>query len=46
MFHFYDGYHFIGMHLLWWVFWFSFISILFGMYEPVARSRGSKSARL
>ena len=25
MFHFYDGYHFIGMHLLWWVFWLAFI---------------------
>ncbi|CAN5893090.1 hypothetical protein BH11GEM2_BH11GEM2_35860 [soil metagenome] len=46
MFHFYDGYHFIGMHLLWWVFWFAFISLLFRMYEPVPRSRGGKSARL
>jgi hypothetical protein len=30
MFHFYDGYHFIGMHLLWWVFWLAFLSIVFG----------------
>jgi len=22
MFHFYDGYHFMGMHIIWWVFWF------------------------
>ncbi len=40
MFHFYDGYHFIGMHLLWWVFWFAFIGIVYAMYEPVPRRRG------
>ena len=40
MFHFYDGYHFIGMHMMWWVFWILFVSIMFGPYEPVRRNRG------
>jgi hypothetical protein len=42
MFHFYDGYHFIGMHILWWGFWILFIGTLFGAYEPVRRKRGGK----
>lgn len=42
MFHFYDGYHFIGMHILWWGFWILFIGIMFGAYEPVRRKRGGK----
>ena len=45
MFHSYDGYHFFGMHLLWWVFWLFFISIVFGWYEPVRRNRGGKNTR-
>jgi hypothetical protein len=40
MFHFYDGYHFFGMHMLWWLFWLGFIAIGFGMFEPVRRRRG------
>lgn len=35
---FYDGYHFFGMHMLWWFFWIAFIWVIFGMYEPVRRS--------
>lgn len=31
--HFYDGYHFFGMHLLWWAFWLAFIGILFGAFD-------------
>ena len=42
MFHLYSGYHFVGMHLLWWVFWFAFITIVFGIYEPVPRNRDSR----
>jgi putative membrane protein len=42
MFHFYDGYHFFGMHLMWWVFWIVFVSVLFGPYEPVRRNRDIK----
>ena len=41
MFHMYDGYHFWGMHMLWWLFWLAFISVIFGPYEPVRRNRRS-----
>lgn len=42
MFHMYDGYHFVGMHMLWWFFWIVFIGVLFGAYEPVRRNRRRK----
>lgn len=45
MFHFYDGYHFLGMHLIWWVFWLVFISVVYGAYAPVLRSRGGSTSR-
>lgn len=44
MFHFYDGYHFIGMHMLWWFFWIFFLATIFGVYEPVRRNRGGRNA--
>ncbi len=34
----YDGYHFLGMHMLWWFFWILFIAVIFGAYQPVRRS--------
>ncbi len=40
MFHFYDGHHFLGMHLLWWIFWIGFIVLAFGVFQPVRRTRG------
>lgn len=40
--HFYDGYHLIGVHLMWWIFWILFISIMFGAYQPIRRNRGKK----
>lgn len=39
MFHFYDGYHFAGMHLLWWIFWILLLIFWFGAYEPVRRKK-------
>ncbi|MCB0566956.1 MAG: SHOCT domain-containing protein [Phaeodactylibacter sp.] len=27
--HFYDGYHFWGMHLLWWGFWIVLLIVIF-----------------
>ncbi len=45
MFHLYDGYHFLGMHLLWWVFWFSFSLLIFGWFEQVPRNRARKNVR-
>ena len=43
MLHFYDGYHFIGMHLMWSVFWGLFLLILLVPYEPVCRNRRKKN---
>ncbi|MEO8974657.1 MAG: hypothetical protein ABI552_02685 [Casimicrobiaceae bacterium] len=40
--HFYDGYHLVGMHLLWWVFWILSILIMFVPYELVRRNRRKK----
>lgn len=42
MFHFYDGYHLMGMHVMWWFFWIFFVLILFGPYDPVRRNRETK----
>ncbi len=42
MFNMYDGYHFFGMHMLWWLFWILFVGILFGAFQPVRRRRGGK----
>jgi putative membrane protein len=42
MFNMYDGYHFFGMHLLWWFFWIVFIGVIFGAYVPVRRNRRVK----
>lgn len=32
-------YNFVGMHLLWWVFWVALIFVMFGWFEPVPRKR-------
>ncbi|MEP7361345.1 MAG: hypothetical protein ABI744_07185 [Chloroflexota bacterium] len=45
MFHMYDGYHWFGMHLIWWFIWLAFLSVLFGRYETVPKTRGVKNAR-
>lgn len=39
MYHFYDGYHWMGMHLFWWAFWILFLVVVFGWFEPVPRNR-------
>ena len=46
MFHLYNGYHFFGMHLIWWAFWVAFIAIIFGMFEPVHRNRRRDDAQM
>ncbi len=38
--HFYDGYHFFGMHLIWWAFWVLFFVVGIRLFEPVRRGRG------
>lgn len=35
----YNGYHFMGMHLIWWFIWIVFLVSLFGWYTPVPKSR-------
>ena len=32
-------YSFVGMHLLWWVFWVAIIFVMFGWFEPVPKKR-------
>ncbi|CAN5914402.1 hypothetical protein BH11GEM1_BH11GEM1_23080 [soil metagenome] len=45
MFHFYDGHHLMGMHILWWLFWIGFIVLVFGVFRLVPRTRDQTSAR-
>ena len=33
------GYDFMGMHLLWWIFWVLILFIAFGWFEPVPKRR-------
>lgn len=37
--HFVDGGWFLGMHLLWWLFWAVLISLFFGLLTPVPRHK-------
>lgn len=39
MFRFYDGYHFWGMHLIWWVIWLLFIAWIFMSFTRYGRKR-------
>ncbi len=39
MFHFYDGYHFWGMHLIWWIIWLLFIVWIFMTLTRYGRER-------
>ena len=42
----YDGYHYGGMHQIWWLIWIVFLFIIFGIYQPVLRSSIKKNASL
>ncbi len=37
--HFVSGGWFLGMHLLWWLFWFVIIALFFSALTPVPRHR-------
>jgi len=37
--HMYYGYHFFGMHAVWWFIWIAFLVTIFGWYPPVRRTR-------
>lgn len=43
--HMYYGYHFMGMHLVWWFIWIVFMSIIFGWYTPVPKNRMRKEQK-
>ncbi|OJW81498.1 MAG: hypothetical protein BGO69_08910 [Bacteroidetes bacterium 46-16] len=43
---FYDGYHFWGMHLIWWFFWVVMLSSLFGWFEPVPKKKITRDTPL
>jgi len=42
----YDGYHFGGMHLIWWFIWIAFIFLMFGWYKPVRKTNMKKDSAL
>lgn len=42
--HLSDGWGFMGMHVLWWVFWVVLIVGLFAFFEPVPRDRARTTA--
>jgi uncharacterized membrane protein len=42
MFGMYDGYHFFGVHMLWWFFWIVFFTVIFSAFETVRRNRRCK----
>ncbi len=43
---FHNGYHFWGMHLIWWFFWVIFLFSIFGLFEPVRKTRIKKDSPL
>ncbi len=40
----YYGYHFFGMHLLWWLFWVLFFGYLYIRFKPSRKGRGKKDS--
>lgn len=45
MLHFYSGYHWFGMHIIWWFVWIAVLGTIFGRYETAPRKRGRDSGR-
>jgi putative membrane protein len=41
---FYDGYHFWGMHLVWWFLWFSFLFWVFATPYPIPFQRSTRDS--
>jgi putative membrane protein len=33
--HFYNGYHFLGMHLIWWIVWIALLAWIFFLPLPI-----------
>lgn len=42
MMNFYNGYHFFGMHLIWWGFWLLFFAVVLRTFTPMPRGRGRR----
>lgn len=42
----YEGYHFWGMHLIWWFIWVIAIISVFGWYEPVPKKKIKRESPL
>lgn len=42
----YNGYHYGGMHLIWWIIWIAFIFLIFGLFQPVPRRKMKENAPL
>jgi len=43
---FYEGYHFFGMHLIWWVLWFIFLVWIFAIPYDIPGQRNKKDSPL
>lgn len=43
---FHDGYHFWGMHLIWWFIWLIILFSIFGFFEPVRKTRIKRDSPL
>lgn len=44
--HFYEGYHFWGMHLLWWVIWIALLIWIFATPYEIPGERKRKNSPL
>jgi len=42
----YDGYHFGGMHLIWWFIWVVFLFTMFGWYQSASRKTMKENSPL
>jgi len=42
----YEGYHFWGMHLVWWFVWAVALFSIFGWYEPIPKKKLKRDAPL
>lgn len=41
-----DGYHFWGMHMIWWFFWIILIFGFWGFFEPVPKKKIQRDSPL
>lgn len=46
MWHFYEGYHFWGMHLVWWILWIILLFWIFAIPTDIPGQRNKKETPL